>query len=316
MVSGGQIGSVASDVSSAFSSLKGYISDLQGAWEGTSYDNLISQIDEFTGEFESVVSTQLQSFQEAVNLYSQYKTAKNNYQISESNYNMAVANEDGEYVNRYTIDMQKYKAQMETLKSQITAALQNASSPQLEATSISGTKGEFVNFYQTDYGDVAYGYYDSNGNYQNFYRKNGNIATISSHGCGPTSLSMVFTYLLGEEMTPVEATQIAEAGNYTTSNGTKHSYFAEVAEEYGLECTRKDGASAQDIQESLSNDKTLILLMGPGHFTSGGHYIVIRGLDENGEAIVADPASSKRTEQTWDLNLLANESSIMWSFDN
>lgn len=300
MVSSGAVDGIASDVSQTFSNLKGYISDLQGAWKGTSYEGLLSKVEEFTGEFEGAISGQIQSFQEAVDAYSQYKTAKYNYQVSESNYNKAVSAEDGENVSRFASLIQKYKADMDKLKTQINAALQNASTPKLEASSISGAKGEFVNFYQTDYGNVAYGSY----------------GTIKSHGCGPTSLAMVLTYLLGEEIDPIQATQEAEAGGYTSSAGTYHSYFGAMAEKYGVECTQIDGVSTSQITDSLNDGKTLVMLMGPGHFTSSGHFIVVRGLDDDGKAIIADPNSREKTNQTWDLSILANESNRMWAYDN
>lgn len=49
--------------------------------------------------------------------------------------------------------------------------------------------------------------------------------------------------------------------------------------------------------------------MGEGHFTDSGHFIVLRGLDENGKVLVADPASRERSAQAWDLELILDEAS-------
>lgn len=47
--------------------------------------------------------------------------------------------------------------------------------------------------------------------------------------------------------------------------------------------------------------------MGKGHFTSSGHFIVLRGITEEGKILVADPISIKRSEQEWDLSIILNE---------
>ena len=47
--------------------------------------------------------------------------------------------------------------------------------------------------------------------------------------------------------------------------------------------------------------------MGPGHFTNGGHFIVLRGVTLDGSILVADPASSDRSLTTWELDLILEE---------
>ena len=47
--------------------------------------------------------------------------------------------------------------------------------------------------------------------------------------------------------------------------------------------------------------------MWPGHFTASGHFIVLRGLDEDGKVVVADPSSQKRSEVSWDFQLIVDE---------
>jgi hypothetical protein len=47
--------------------------------------------------------------------------------------------------------------------------------------------------------------------------------------------------------------------------------------------------------------------MSKGHFTSSGHFIVLRGVTSEGKILVADPASQKRSQQEWDLSLIMNE---------
>ena len=46
--------------------------------------------------------------------------------------------------------------------------------------------------------------------------------------------------------------------------------------------------------------------MCPGHFTSGGHFIVLTGTNSQGEVTVADPASRDRSTN-WNFNIVAEE---------
>ena len=47
--------------------------------------------------------------------------------------------------------------------------------------------------------------------------------------------------------------------------------------------------------------------MGKGHFTTGGHFILIRGVTLSGDVLVADPNSLERSLQTWDPQLILDE---------
>ena len=49
--------------------------------------------------------------------------------------------------------------------------------------------------------------------------------------------------------------------------------------------------------------------MSKGHFTNGGHYIVLRGVTADGKVLVADPASYKRSQREWPLELVLKEAS-------
>lgn len=65
----------------------------------------------------------------------------------------------------------------------------------------------------------------------------------------------------------------------------------------------------QRIVDALSEGKLVVALMTKGHFTSGGHFIVLRGVTEDGKILVADPASYQRSQKLWDLSIILNEAS-------
>ena len=62
------------------------------------------------------------------------------------------------------------------------------------------------------------------------------------------------------------------------------------------------------LEDALAAGKLVVAIMSEGHFTSSGHFIVLRGV-KDGQIMVADPASYKRSEQLWDLSIILNEAS-------
>ena len=60
--------------------------------------------------------------------------------------------------------------------------------------------------------------------------------------------------------------------------------------------------------DALSSGKLVVVIMNKGHFTRGGHFIVLRGVTSEGKILVADPASYGRSEQEWDLSIIMDES--------
>ena len=60
--------------------------------------------------------------------------------------------------------------------------------------------------------------------------------------------------------------------------------------------------------DALANGKLVVALMTKGRFTSSGHFIVLRGV-QDGKILVADPASYRRSQKVWDLSIILNEAS-------
>ena len=67
------------------------------------------------------------------------------------------------------------------------------------------------------------------------------------------------------------------------------------------------GRDAAVIRRALETGRPVIAHMGPGTFTQQGHYILLRGLDEDGKVVLNDPNSEKRTYHTYDLSLILEE---------
>lgn len=159
---------------------------------------------------------------------------------------------------------------------------------------VSNEFGNVYYFNQTDYSDK---YYSSDVSVPQYTRSKGGYATIASHGCGPTSVAIVASSLTGETHGPVETTQkVCKAGG-CTNGGSSMGALKTVSESYGLKTYYTSG---QGVIDALGKPNTLVIaLMGPGTFTSGGHYIVLTGVREDGFVSVADPASRTRTNTKW-----------------
>lgn len=134
--------------------------------------------------------------------------------------------------------------------------------------------------------------------------------TIGTSACGPTSMSIVVSSLTDILIDPVQMSAWAKANNYWyPESGSLHQVIPDTAEKFGISCTGvpNDRNTEEVISSALKEGKLVVVLMGKGHFTSGGHFIVLRGIDEDKKVYVADPASKERTMQTWDLSLIIEE---------
>lgn len=135
----------------------------------------------------------------------------------------------------------------------------------------------------------------------------GTSGTIGEGGCGPTAMSIVISTFTGESHDPVELAKWSVAnGHRCEGNGSYHSLIPAAAKSYGL--TVEGDLSAQGIVDALSSGKLVVVIMRKGHFTKGGHFIVLRGVTSEGKILVADPASYRRSEQEWDLSTIMDES--------
>ena len=168
-------------------------------------------------------------------------------------------------------------------------------------------------YYNTDYGDVTLEHRETPVVYYNqtdarwgnkLYGKTG---TIGAEGCGPTALAIVVATLTDHKVTPYDVAKwSAENGHRCEGNGSYHSLIPAGGAHYGLTVTGI-GNSSSKLVEALQEGKLVIALMAKGHFTSTGHFIVLRGITEDGKVLVADPASIKRSNQEWELGIVVNE---------
>lgn len=123
-----------------------------------------------------------------------------------------------------------------------------------------------------------------------------NSQTISNSGCGPTAMSDIMASWLNHSVTPVEMCAYAVAHGYrTTNSGTAWAFFQSIADAYGFTgfVQTKSMATAR---AALKAGALVVASMGPGYWTTGGHYICLWSTDDK-YMYACDPASSTRKKQ-------------------
>lgn len=132
---------------------------------------------------------------------------------------------------------------------------------------------------------------------------------IGGYGCGPTAMSIVVSSLTSETIDPIQMARWSyENGYWCSKSGSYHSLIPAAAKEWGLNVEGCSASEGQKIVDALSSGKLVVAIMLKGHFTSSGHFIVLRGV-KDGKILVADPASYDRSGMEWDLSIILNEAS-------
>lgn len=141
--------------------------------------------------------------------------------------------------------------------------------------------------------------------------------TMASSACGPTSMAMVLKSY-GADIDPVKAAEYSVKNGFRTKNqGTSWGYFNNIGGKYGLS-TSQSGSDANTITSNLKKGYPIISSMKPGDFTKGGHFIVLSGIDNNGQILVNDPAGSKgmeRSAKPWSPQTIASQAKQLWVFN-
>lgn len=144
-----------------------------------------------------------------------------------------------------------------------------------------------------------------------YYRYGDDV--IGTSGCGPTCLSMVIVALTGKtQYTPTAIADFAMDNDYYHNGaGTKWTLFNEGVKKLGLK-VHTLGLSEQSMVSAIENKEYLILSVGPGIFTTEGHYIVIYDY-KDGEFVIKDPNSQVRSDTTYSYDAISSQIKNIWA---
>ena len=125
----------------------------------------------------------------------------------------------------------------------------------------------------------------------------------------PRARAVVVPSRTEEWVDPVERPRWAyEHGYWCSKSGSYHPLCPGAAQAWNLPVEGGTASEPQRIVDALSQGKLVVALMTKGHFTSSGHFIVLRGV-RDGKILVADPSSYTRSQKAWDLSIILNEAS-------
>lgn len=132
--------------------------------------------------------------------------------------------------------------------------------------------------------------------------------TIGPYGCGPTVMAMAVSSMTDTDADPaVMADWAVEHGYWARGSGSYHSIVMGTAQDFGMGAEPFPSRDVAELRAALWQGKLLVALVGPGHFTNGGHFILIRGVTLGGDVLVADPNSPERSLMLWDPQIILDE---------
>lgn len=131
---------------------------------------------------------------------------------------------------------------------------------------------------------------------------------IGRYGCGPTAMAMVIGSMTDTDTDPLQMAQTAVSlGCWAKRGGSYLSVVEALASDAGLTAVSLRERTPDTLIDMLLGGNLLVALMGPGHFTKSGHFIVLRGVTLSGNILVADPNSSERSLMEWAPELILEE---------
>ncbi len=119
---------------------------------------------------------------------------------------------------------------------------------------------------------------------------NVNGHTMHQAGCGFFSTAMALSYVKQELIAPVD---FKENGEYIADNGSAVTVGVHSAAMYGVPAYLT--GDWKTVLSALINGHPVMAHVGPSVFTSGGHYILLVGVLEDGRIAVNDPGHAANT---------------------
>ncbi len=143
-----------------------------------------------------------------------------------------------------------------------------------------GDKAKSWNVELGDYKALTYySQLDSRWASQPYTSKGDSSQTIGSSGCAPTTASMIVTATKGT-ITPDKMSKLfVENGYRSANNGTYLSAFRAVADEFNIDY--EETTNLDNAVNLLKDNNYLAVSCANGLFTTGGHLIMIYGIDGN-----------------------------------
>lgn len=211
-----------------------------------------------------------------------YNANKDN--STENIINSAV-NEIKDYITTYNMTEEEIEALPSTEIVEQTEEQENLQEQEVENEEFK-LQGEIAYNGTSEYPQISLGNYvgltyynQTDSRWKNYtYSSIGNSSqTIGTSGCGPTSAAMVVTGIKGTITPPEMGDLFVQYGYRSADNGTYWSAFRWVADVFDIEY--QECSSLDTAVNLVRNNNYVICSVGNGLFTTGGHFIVIVGIE-------------------------------------
>ena len=199
----------------------------------------------------------------------------------------SAVNEIKDYITTYNMSQEEIKELPTTeIVEQTESEEQEVSAEQEVESEDFELQGEIAYEGSSEYPNISLGnytgltYYNQTDNRwrNHIYSSIGDSSqTIGTSGCGPTSAAMVVTAIKGTITPGTMGDLFVQYGYRSANSGTYWSAFRWTADVFDIgyqECSSLD--TAVDL---VRNNNYVIVSVGNGLFTTGGHFIVIVGID-------------------------------------
>lgn len=158
--------------------------------------------------------------------------------------------------------------------------------------------------------------------WKNYYYgvKGSKSPTCGAAGCGPTSAAMILATWVDSKIIPPNMCDYSMEHGYRTANsGTSGGLFKSIAKTYfGDDYGNNKYFTTSNIDnviKTLDAGGLVVACMGPGKFTSSGHYILLWKVSEDGSKImVNDPASAASNRSYGTINEIKTQRKGFYCF--
>lgn len=219
-----------------------------------------SEVNNTIGTYQNIVMNEIQAIDE--NIVVEDITENEEVSSTENTVEEATIEEEKQLENEEVTEVETFELENE------------------EAISYDGDRAKSWNIELGEYKGLTYYSQIDNRWKNNLYTSTGNkTQTIGSSGCGPTCASMVVSSIKGT-ITPPQMSEIfVQNGFRSSNNGTYWSAYRAVADEFNIGYT--ETSDINKCLDLLRKNNYIIVSCGNGLFTTGGHYIVLVGIEGN-----------------------------------
>ena len=133
--------------------------------------------------------------------------------------------------------------------------------------------------------------------------------------CAPTCMAMIGFGLTGDEsINPWQMCQYAEnTGYWVPGSGTSWDLVLNAFPNHPI-TGQKISPDQYTITAELNAGHPVLINVGVGKFSAVGHFMILAGMDANGNFILNDPNNLENCSKTWPWEDLSSEITAAWSY--